>query len=293
MIRKNGQLSVQKASMSSYDYKHLSVSMPKTNVLHVEFDRADKLNSMNVEMWEEMSQCFKKASNDSDVRSIVLSGKGRMFTCGLDLMEAAQQLPKKPDVDVARHAFHLYKFIEVAQDSCTQIDKCVKPVISAVHGPCIGGGVDVVTACDIRYCTKDAFFSVKEVDVGLAADLGSLQRLTRIIGSDSLVRELCYTGRRIHSEEAKECGLVSTVYDDKEKLLEGALNLAEEIATKSPVAVQSIKINLNYSRDHTVDEGLHFMRSWNASMLQSEDLMKSAQALMMKKKPKDVTFSKL
>merc|ERR1719354_210055 len=138
-----------------------------------------------------------------------------MFTCGLDLMEAAQHLPRKDDTDVARHAFFLHKFIGIAQDSCTSIDKCLKPVISAVHGPCIGGGVDTVTASDIRVCTKDAFYSVKEVDVGLAADLGSLQRLTKIIGNDSLVRELCYTGRRMAADEAKQCGLVSKVYDDK------------------------------------------------------------------------------
>lgn len=283
------------AAMSSetYDFQHLSVSFPNTYVMHVEFDRPDKLNSMNVKMWEEMSDCFKKAGEDEDVRAIVLSGKGRMFTCGLDLMEAAQQLPRKDDVDVARHAFYLHKFIGIAQDSCTSIDKCLKPVISAVHGPCIGGGVDVIAATDIRFCTEDAFYSVKEVDVGLAADLGSLQRLSRIIGSDSLVRDLCYTGRRMQADEAKSCGLVSKVFADKDAMLESSLELATEIASKSPVAVQSIKLNLNYSRDHSVDEGLHFMRSWNASMLQSEDLMKSAQALLMKQKPKDVKFSKL
>lgn len=280
-------------SAQAYNFDHLSVSFPKTYVMHVEFNRPDKLNSMNMKMWEEMSECFRKANYDEDVRAIVLSGKGRMFTCGLDLMEAAGSLPRKDNVDVSRHAFFLHKFIGLAQDSCTSIDKCMKPVISAVHGPCIGGGVDVVTACDIRMCTKDAFFSVKEVDVGLAADLGSLQRLTKIIGNDSLVRELCYTGRRMQADEAKQSGLVSKVYEEKDALFEGAIEMATEIASKSPVAVQSIKINLNYSRDHSVDEGLEFIRSWNASMLQSEDLMKSAQALLMKKKPSDVQFSKL
>jgi len=284
---------VRMSSSTIYKYEHLDVSFPSEFVMHVEFDRPDKLNSMNVPMWEEMAQCFHKADKDEDVRAIVLSGKGRMFTAGLDLLEAAQQLPRKEENDVARHAFFLHKFIGIAQESCTSIDKCLKPVISAVHGACIGGGVDVITACDVRMCTKDAFYSVKEVDVGLAADLGSLQRLTKIIGSDSLVRELCYTGRRMKADEAERAGLVSKVFADKEELMKGALELAADIATKSPVAVQSIKLNLNYSRDHSVDEGLQFIRSWNASMLQTEDLMKSAQALLTKKTPKDVKFSKL
>uniref|UniRef100_H2Z615 Enoyl-CoA hydratase n=1 Tax=Ciona savignyi TaxID=51511 RepID=H2Z615_CIOSA len=169
----------------------------------------------------------------------------------------------------------------------------MKPVITAVHGGCIGGGMDVITACDIRLCEKEAFFSVKEVDVGLAADMGSLQRLPLIIGSDSLVRDLCFTGRRMKADEAKSCGLVSTVYEDKASMIDGAIQLAETIATKSPVAVQSVKVCLNYGRNHSVDAGLEYMKSWNAAMLQTEDIMKSAQALMTKKTPADVTFSKL
>lgn len=281
------------SSLPEYNFETLAVTTPKPYVLHIEFDREQKFNSMTTQMWEEMVKCFNMASYDENVRSIVLSGRGRMFTCGLDLMAAGQNLMQVKGADIARKAFTLHKFIGHAQDSCTVIDKCWKPVICAVHGACIGGGMDVFAACDIRNCSEDAYFSVKEVDVGLAADLGSLQRLSKIMGNDSLVRELCYTARKFGAQEAKDYGLVSKVYKDKEELLNSSIELAEVIASKSPVAIQSTKHHLNFSRDHGVDAGLEYMRAWNSSMLQTEDLMKSAQALMMKKTPKDVEFAKL
>jgi Delta3,5-Delta2,4-dienoyl-CoA isomerase len=132
----------------------------------------------------------------------------------------------------------------------------VKPVITATHAACVGAGVDFITAADIRYCTKDAWFQVKEVDIGMAADVGTLQRLPKAIGSQSLVRELCYSARKMQSEEAKECGLVSKVFETKEKMLESALELAELIASKSPLAVQTTKKSIVYSMDHTNQEGL-------------------------------------
>ncbi|XP_078484522.1 delta(3,5)-Delta(2,4)-dienoyl-CoA isomerase, mitochondrial-like isoform X1 [Ciona intestinalis] len=278
--------------VDSYKFETLAVSSPKTNVLHIEFNRPEKMNTMTTGMWQEMVECFNKASIDENVRSIVLSGRGKLYTAGLDLVEAASSLAPSGN-DVAREAFRMYKFIGLAQESCSAIEKCMKPVITAVHNGCLGGGMDVISACDIRLCDKDAYFSVKEVDVGLAADMGSLQRLPRILGNDSLIRDLCFTGRKMKSDEAKSCGLVSTVYEDKEKMMEGAFELAELIATKSPVAVQSIKVSLNYGRNHSVNSGLEHIRSWNAAMLQTEDIMKSAQALMMKKTPADVKYSKL
>ena len=286
-------LAMPSAKLSTYEFESLHVSVPIPYVLHIEFNRAEKFNSMTTKMWEDMVKCFNLASYDEDVRSIVLSGRGRMFTCGLDLMEAGAALMQVKGVDAARKAFTLHKFIGDAQESCSAIDKCFKPVICAVHGACIGGGMDVITACDIRMCSEDAYFSVKEVDVGLAADMGSLQRLSKIIGNDSLVRELCYTARKFGAQEAKDCGLVSKVYKDQEEVLNSCLELAETIASKSPVAVQSTKHHLNFSRDHSVDAGLQYIQAWNSSMLQTEDLMKSAQALMMKKTPKDIDFEKV
>lgn len=154
-------------------------------------------------------------------------------------------------------------------------------------------GVDLITACDIRYCAQDAFFQVKEVDVGLAADVGTLQRLPKVIGSQSLVNELAFTARKMMADEALDSGLVSRTFPDKDAMLDAAFALASEISSKSPLAVQGTKINLIYSRDHSVDESLHYMASWNMSMLQTQDIMKSVQAAMEKKDLKSVTYSKL
>nr|CAB3240583.1 delta(3,5)-Delta(2,4)-dienoyl-CoA isomerase, mitochondrial-like [Phallusia mammillata] len=244
---------------NSYKFESLAVSSPKEHVLHVEFNREKQLNSMTAAMWSDMITCFNQAAKDADVRSIILSGRGRVFTAGLDLMQAAQTLQPAGDKDVARRAFELKQFIELAQNSCTVIEKCPKPVLVAIHGACIGGGMDVITACDIRLCTEDAYFSIKEIDVGLAADMGTLQRMPKIIGNEGLVRELAYTARKMGSAEAKECGLVNKVFSDKDKLMEGAIELASMIASKSPVAVQSTKVNMNYARDHSVAEGLEYM----------------------------------
>eukprot|EP00088_Acartia_fossae_P012650 TRINITY_DN16542_c0_g1_i2.p2 TRINITY_DN16542_c0_g1~~TRINITY_DN16542_c0_g1_i2.p2 ORF type:complete len:188 (-),score=57.34 TRINITY_DN16542_c0_g1_i2:208-771(-) len=186
----------------------------------------------------------------------------------------------------------MYKKIRNFQAMFTTLETCNKPVIGAIHSACIGGGVDLIAATDIRMCTKDAWFQVKEVDMGLTADVGTLQRLPRIIGSQSLVNDLCLTARKMYSEEAERCGLVSKVFDTREAMLEGALSMASTIASKSPVAVQGTKQSIIYSREHTVQEGLDQVAMYNMVMLQSEDLMKSAMSAMDKEAP-PAEFAKL
>jgi len=170
------------------------------------------------------------------------------------------------------------------------IEKCKKPVISCIHNACVGAGLDMITAVDIRVCTVDAWFCAKEVDMGLAADVGTLQRLPKIIGSQSLVNDLCFTARRMKSDEAEKCGLVSYVYEDKEEMMNAAMQMASNIASKSPVAVQGTKVNLAYSREHSTEDGLDMIAKWNMTMLMSEDVMKSAMAA---KNKQPVEFSKL
>lgn len=153
--------------------------------------------------------------------------------------------------------------------------KCQKPVIACVHGFCVGGGVDLMTACDIRYCTQDAWYSVKEVDIGLAADIGTLQRFPKIVGNDSLVRELVYTARKFTSEEANKLGLVSKIVPDYDALMKAGFELAKEIASKSPVAVQGSKINLIYSRDHSVEESLKFIVCFSQKIFSLVSLIRS------------------
>ncbi|KAM9801465.1 delta(3,5)-Delta(2,4)-dienoyl-CoA isomerase, mitochondrial [Neosynchiropus ocellatus] len=240
-----------------------------------------------------MVDCFHQISEDQDCRVVVVSGAGRVFTSGLDLMDMAPILMQPEGDDVGRIAWDLRKLISRFQETFTALEKCTKPVIVAIHGACVGGGVDLVTACDVRLCTQDAWFQVKEVDIGLAADVGTLQRLPKVIGSRSLVNELALTARKMFSDEACSSGLVSRVFPDKDAMMAAALEMAGQMAARSPVAVQGTKVNLLYSRDHSVAEGLDYMASWNMSMLQTQDLMKSAQAGLEKKDLKEVPFSKL
>ncbi|XP_045702707.1 delta(3,5)-Delta(2,4)-dienoyl-CoA isomerase, mitochondrial [Phyllostomus hastatus] len=275
-----------------HNYESLRVTAAQRHILHVQLNRPEKRNAMNKAFWREMVECFNKIAQDADCRAVVISGAGKMFTSGIDLMDMAADLQPQGD-DVARTSWYLRKLIATYQETFSVIEKCPKPVIAAIHGGCIGGGVDLITACDIRYCAQDAFFQVKEVDVGLAADVGTLQRLPRVIGNQSLVNELAFTARKMMADEALGSGLVSRVFPDKEVMFEAAFALAAEISSKSPVAVQSTKINLLYSRDHSVAEGLNYMTSWNMSMLQTQDIVKSVQAAVEKKDLKSVTFSKL
>ncbi|XP_036690228.1 delta(3,5)-Delta(2,4)-dienoyl-CoA isomerase, mitochondrial [Balaenoptera musculus] len=276
-----------------HSYESLRVTSAQKHILHVQLNRPEKRNAMNKAFWSEMVVCFNKIAEDSDCRAVVISGAGKMFTSGIDFVDMASGLLQPAGGDVARISWHLHSLLSRYQETFSVIEKCPKPVIGAIHGGCIGAGVDLITACDVRYCTQDASFQVKEVDLGLAADVGTLQRLPRVIGNQSLVNELAFTARKMMADEALESGLVSRVFPDKEVMLDAAFALAAEISSKSPVAVQSTKINLLYSRDHSVTDSLNFMKSWNMSMLQTEDVVKSLQALMEKKELKTITFSKL
>lgn len=240
-----------------------------------------------------MLTCFNELSEDPECRAVVVSGAGKLFTAGIDLMDMTHNVLQPEGDDTARISWGFKKKIKKLQETFSVIEKCPKPVVVAIHGACVGAGVDMITACDIRLCTQDAWFQVKEVDIGLAADVGTLQRLPKVIGSQSLVNELALTARKMYADEAKSSGLVSRVFADKEAMMAGALEIAGEIAGRSPVAVQGTKINLIYARNHSVADGLDYIATWNMSMLQTEDLMKSAQAALEKKSPKTKTYSKL
>ncbi|KAF9282971.1 putative enoyl CoA hydratase [Linnemannia elongata] len=274
-------------SASAYNYETVKVSFPSEFVAHVELNRPKKLNAINDTMWTDIGAVFNQLRDDENVRAIVLSGSGRCFTSGLDLFSL--NLPVVPD-DPSRTAFKVRPYIKKLQDSLTAIEICDKAVVAAVHGPCIGGGIDITTACDIRYASKDAYFSVKEVDIGLAADVGTLQRLPKVVGNIGWVRELCLTGRNFDSKEALEQGFVSKVVDDHKAVLAAALATATLIAQKSPVAAIGTKHILNYSRDHTVQEGLDYVATWNQVMLTTPDLPTAAAAQMSKTK---AVFAKL
>ncbi|HEX9965575.1 MAG TPA: enoyl-CoA hydratase-related protein [Allosphingosinicella sp.] len=251
-------------------------------VAHVELAREGKFNAMDKAMFEAVGEAFRSLGADPSVRAILLSGRGRHFTAGLDLQYAASQFP--PADDPGRAAEARLRHIKWLQDMFSTAEEARPPVIAAIHGGCIGAGVDLATACDIRVASVDAFFQVAEVDVAITADLGTLQRLAHLI-PEGIVRELAYTGRRMGAEEAARLGLVNRVEADREGVIAAGLELARTIAAKSPLAVAGAKMSLNYSRGRTVEEGLRHVALWNAGALVSADLTAAVQARLGKEVP--------
>jgi enoyl-CoA hydratase len=188
------------------------------------------------------------------------------------------------DQDGARGRENLRRLILDLQETFTGMERCRKPVIAAVHGACIGGGIDLVTACDLRYCAADARFAVREIDVGMTADVGTLQRLPRLIG-EGMARELVYTGRTFDAAEARAIGLVNRVFDSREALDAGVTEIATAIAAKSPLAIRGCKEMITYARDHSVADGLNHVATWNAAMLISADLAEAGAAAAEKRAP--------
>ena len=251
-------------------------------VAHVELARPDKFNAMDRDMFAAIGDAFRALGRDPAVRAILLSGQGRHFTAGLDLEYAASQF--RPATDAGRAAEAKLRHIEWLQDSFTAVEQARPPVIAAVHGGCIGAGVDLVSACDIRLASADAFFQIAEVDVAITADLGTLQRLGYLI-PQGLLRELTYTGRRVNAEEAVRIGLANRIEADRDAVVAAGLALARTIAAKSPLAVAGAKMSLNYSRGRTVEEGLRHVALWNAGALVSADLTAAVQARLAKQVP--------
>jgi enoyl-CoA hydratase len=258
------------------------------HIAHVAFNRPDSLNAMNGTMFGEIGAAFRALDEDPGVRAVVLSGNGKHFTAGLDLKESASVLGGA-EGDPARVREKLRRHILWLQDCFTAIDTCRVPVIAAVHGACIGAGVDVITACDIRLASEDSWFTIQEINVGIVADVGTLQRAPHVLPF-GIVKEMAYTGRKMHTDEALRLGFVNHTGADKEAVLEQALSIAQEIASKSPLAVAGTKAVLNHARDHTVADGLDYVATWNSGMLLGEDLMKAATAALTRQ---EVAFDEL
>src|SRR5476651_1982056 len=197
-------------------------------IAHVQINRPDKINAMNAAFWSEIIEIFQWIDDTDEVRVVVLSGAGKHFSSGIDLMMLAG-VANEMGKDVGRNARLLRRKILRLQASFNAVDNCRKPVLAAVQGYCIGGAIDLISACDMRYAAQDAVFSIREIDMGMAADVGTLQRLPRIIG-DGLLRELAYTGRNVDALEAQRIGLVNRTFDDQESLLAGVLDIAQQIA---------------------------------------------------------------
>ena len=249
-------------------------------VATVALNRPDKANSINAAMWEELQSCFEWLDEEPTVRAVVLAGNGKHFCAGLDLAMFGSLHGSSSEP--ARRAESLRRTLLRLQGNLSAIEKCRKPVLAAIHNTCIGGGVDMTCCADMRYATEDAFFSIREIDIGMTADVGTLQRLPRLI-PDGVVRELAYTGREMRAAEALAVGYVNRVFEDRETMMREVTAIARNIAAKSPLAVRGSKEMLLYSRDHSVAEGLNYIATWNSGMLSQADLEAGMRAQMEKK----------
>ena len=277
--------------MSIAKYKSFTVDVAD-HVASLVLSRPDELNTMSRDFWVELGEVLEEINKNSEVRVVVMSSTGKHFCAGMDLSAFSNGVDNIPDgkkPDHARIGEAVYRVAKELQGYISSLEKIRVPVIAAIQGGCIGGAVDLVTACDIRLASKDAFFCIQEINIGMAADVGTLQRLPKII-PDSKMREMAYTGRRMYADEAKETGLVSDTYESQEEMLAAANELAKVIASKSPVAIYGLKAVMNYSRDHSVSEGLEYNALWSGAMLSQKDMTEAITANMEKR---DAAFNDL
>jgi len=264
-------------------YQYFKVEI-ENKVASVAFNRPEKSNALHMPAWTEMKEIFNTLSEKAEARAIVLSGEGKNFCAGIDL-ELLMSVSQYQKIECAgRRSEEIRSLVLTLQEAVNAIEKCKKPVLAAVHGGCIGGGVDIIAACDMRYCSDDAYFTIKEIDLGMVADLGTLQRLPKLI-SPGMVSEMAYTGRKVHGKEAKDIGLVNQSYPSRDELMESVTKLATMIASKSPLSIRGTKEVLKYSRDHSVEDSLNYMSTWNSAMLLSDDLSEAFKASIEKRKP--------
>jgi len=275
-----------------YSTEFIKTSYPSPAVILVELSRAP-VNAFHDAFWTTLGETFDKISDDGEIRVIVLASRmPKAFTAGLDLGAAKESLTFGPDS--AREGLRLRKHIEHFQHCISAIERCTQPVIGASHGIAFGLGIDILCACDIRYAATSSVFSIKEVDVGMAADIGTLARLPKITGNESLLRELALTARTFGVAEAVKLGFVSkAVEGSREEVVAAALQTAKLIATKSPIAVMGTKHLLLHSRDHTVQDNLDYTVAWSQVMLQAPDLADAMTAFATKKAPVFKPLSKL
>ncbi|KAH9328786.1 hypothetical protein KI387_000894, partial [Taxus chinensis] len=281
------------------DWKRVQVVEDSSGngVFHLIMNRPSHRNALDAHFYSEFPRALAALDENPSVRVIILTGSGKHFCSGIDLSILGTQLQSHTaDAnanggcdDQGRLREKIRRNIKHMQAAITALEKCRKPVIAAIHGACIGAGVDIITACDIRYCSQDAYFSVKEIDLAITADLGTLQRLPKLIGEGNAM-ELALTGRKVDASEAKDLGLVQNVFPSKESMEARVGSIAEDIAAKSPLSVVGIKAVLVRSRDMSVEQGLDYVATWNAAMLLSNDLKEALTAQLEKRIP---IFAKL
>ena len=256
----------------------------KGSIAHIQFNRPEKRNSMNEDFWNLFPKEVEALDDRGDVRALIISSQGPHFTSGIDLAMFKNDIASINSGEMGRNRAYFREQLIYLQNAATCLEVARFPVITAIQGGCIGGGIDLISAADIRLCSKDAFFKVEEINVGLAADIGTLQRLPKIIPA-GIAREWALTGDSVDADRAHAVGLVNYVFVSQDEMMKNSFELADKLASKSPLAMWATKENLNYARDHTVEEGLNYISLWNAATLHQEDIMTSMSAKMAKQKP--------
>jgi enoyl-CoA hydratase len=251
------------------------------HITWITLNRPEKRNTLTLEFFENFIDLFPRLDDDPDVHVVVIKAEGKSFTAGLDLMEAGSMFDQSPGADAREKT---RKMILHLQESMNVIERCHKPVIAAAHSHCIGAGVDLLSACDIRLATKDTVFSIRETKIAIIADLGTLQRLPHIIGH-GWFRELALTGRDFTAQEALNMGFITHLCENREELYKKAAGIAKEIADCPPLAVQGTKDVIIYSRENGIAAGLRYVAQKNAAALPCEDLMEAFQAFIEKRRP--------
>lgn len=257
----------------------------ENKVAHIQLARPEAFNSMQRAFWNELPELVRDIDENAKARAIVISSTGKHFTAGMDLSvftDGESITASGGDQYSRAEAFR--QFVLTLQNSFSCLDNARMPVIAAIQGGCIGGGVDMVSACDIRYATEDAFFQIQEINIGMTADVGTFPRLCNLI-PQGWVRELAYAGRRLPAQKAKEIGLVNDVFATQEAMLAHAMELAHEIAAKAPVAVAGSKRMINYARDHSIADGLDYIATWQAGMFSPPHMMEAFAARAQKREP--------
>lgn len=268
---------------SSWSTECFDVSI-RDNVAHLALNRPSAFNTMTPAFWRELPQIVRDIDDNARARCIVISSSGKHFCAGMDLaVFGGGQTPGGGAGERGRTAANLRRVVRDMQATFDCLDEARMPVIAAIQGGCIGGAIDMTSACDIRYCTADAFFVIQEINIGMTADVGTFPRLCHLI-PQGWVREMAYTGRRVDARTALRIGLVNEVFEDHEAVVNHALLTAREIASKTPLSVHGSKVMINYARDHSLADGLDYIATWQAGMFNPETDMKEALTARLEKR---------
>ena len=262
----------------------------KDGIAHIQLKRGAELNTMVPEFWTELPAIVKDIDDGAKARVIVISSTGKHFSGGMDLAvftggNSAGTAAARAKTERGRTRASLRLSVLDIQESFNILERCRVPVLVAIQGGCVGGAVDMASACDCRYATEDAFFVIQEINIGMTADVGTFPRLCKLM-PEGMVKELAYSGRRLPAKKALQFGLVNDVFATQDEMLAHVMGLAKEIAEKSPLAVHGSKVMINYARDHSTADGLDYIATWQAGMYNPEiDMRESFMAKMEKRPP--------